>query len=104
MAGAFQATAIVCVNDLIVIGVLKELHEQGIQVPKDMSVTGFDNIAYSEYIRPALTTVDIPRAEIGHLAFQAMIGPRSSKIAAGREIVVDPELVVRESTGPRKDA
>jgi hypothetical protein len=33
-----------------------------------------------------------------------MIGPRSSKIAAGREIVVDPELVVRESTGPRKDA
>jgi hypothetical protein len=51
-----------------------------------------------------LTTVDTRRAEIGHLAFQAMIGPRRSKVAAGREIVVDPALVVRESTGPRKDA
>jgi DNA-binding LacI/PurR family transcriptional regulator len=100
IGGGFQATAIVCVNDRIAIGVLKELHERGIRVPEDISVTGFDNIAYSEYIRPALTTADIPRAEIGRLAFQAMIAPRRSWPAAGREIVVDPELVVRESTGP----
>lgn len=104
LLSGFSATAIVCVNDRIAIGVVKELRERGIRVPEDISVTGFDNIAFSEYVHPPLTTADIPRSQIGHLAFQAMVATPRSAQATGREIVVDTQLVVRESTGRARES
>jgi len=96
----FRPTAIICVNDLMAVGVLRELRERGIRVPGDLSVTGFDNIKLSEFSYPPLTTLHIPRDRIGHLAFE-MLAPESSRVKpAGREIVIEPELVLRDSTGP----
>jgi DNA-binding LacI/PurR family transcriptional regulator len=91
-ASRFQATAVVCANDRLALGALREFRERGIRVPADVSVTGFDNIEYSEYASPALTTVHIPRDRIGSAAFACLIGE------AGKELVIDPELIVREST------
>jgi DNA-binding LacI/PurR family transcriptional regulator len=96
----FEPTAIVCVNDFMAIGVLRELRERGLRVPEDVSVTGFDNIKLSEYCYPPLTTLHIPRESIGRIIFQTLV-PESSKIRPpGREIVIDPEFVLRDSTGP----
>lgn len=95
----FRPTAILCVNDFMAVGVMRELREQGLHVPRDVSVTGFDNIQLAEFCSPALTTVHIPRDRIGHIIFDNIIGDSKGEYGIGREIVIDPELVVRETTG-----
>jgi DNA-binding LacI/PurR family transcriptional regulator len=100
LASGFRPTAIICVNDFMALGVLKALREQGLEIPRHVSVTGYDNISLSEYAAPALTTVDIPREKIGHLSFEALVPQQEDARGHGREFLIDPELVIRESTGP----
>jgi DNA-binding LacI/PurR family transcriptional regulator len=102
----FRPTAVACVNDLMAFGALRELHVRGLSVPGDVSVTGFDNIALSEFARPALTTADVPRETIGRLIFDALVAPSGADRALSRaEVVVETELIVRESTArPRARA
>jgi DNA-binding LacI/PurR family transcriptional regulator len=98
LASGFRPTAIVCVNDYMAIGVLRELRLQGLSVPGDVSVTGFDNIELSEFTNPALTTLNIPKAAIGQMTLEALL--REEDGDAPREIVLDAELVLCDSTGP----
>lgn len=100
LASGFKPTAIICVNDYMALGVLAALREQSLEVPREVSVTGYDNISLSEYAFPPLTTVNIPREKIGHLSFEALVPPREEEEVQGREFLIDPELVIRESTGP----
>jgi LacI family transcriptional regulator len=95
-------TAIICVNDLMAVGALKELRERGIRVPQDVSVTGFDNIKLSEFCYPALTTVHIPRDRIGHTLFTSLAPDTKGANTLGKEFVIEPEFVVRDSTGPAR--
>lgn len=95
-SGGTRPTAIVCVNDFMAIGVLRQLRELGLRVPDDVSVTGFDDITLSELMTPSLTTVHIPCDTLGRKIF-AML---TDKVEAQRETLIDPELVLRESTGP----
>lgn len=100
LTSGFRPTAVVCVNDFMALGVLREMHERRIRVPEDVSVTGFDNIGLSEFVSPALTTAHIPREEIGHLIGEALIpGPRGRR-ADGQQVRIETALVVRESTAP----
>ena len=86
------------------VGILRELRDRGIRVPEDMSVTGFDNIRLAQFCSPALTTAHIPREQIGQIIFENLAPDAKKEHLAGREILIEPELVVRESTGPaRKD-
>ena len=94
----FNPTAILCVNDFMAVGVLRQLREMNISVPQDVSVTGFDNIRLSEFLNPALTTVHIPREQIGRQIFESLTSSTSPE-ESPREVIIDPELVVRESTG-----
>jgi DNA-binding LacI/PurR family transcriptional regulator len=100
LSSGFSPTAIICVNDFMAVGVLRELYDRGLRVPGDISVTGFDNIQLSEYLSPSLTTVHIPRAEIGRLAFDILIPDASTGAPQPNETLIDPQLVVRESSGP----
>lgn len=95
----FHPTAILCVNDFMAVGVMRELRDAALRIPGDISVTGFDNIKLAEFCSPPLTTVHIPREQIGHIIFDNTIGNGRTLHDSGREIVIDPELVVRESTG-----
>lgn len=61
----FRPTAVGCVNDLMPVGAMREMHVRGMSVPDDVSVTGFDNIGLAEYATSALTTADVPRETIG---------------------------------------
>ena len=99
LASGYSPTAIICVNDITAVGALRELRERGIRVPQDVSVTGFDNVKLSEFCYPALTTVHIPRERIGHIIVDALI-PQPGATATEHEIVIDPEFMVRDSTGP----
>jgi DNA-binding LacI/PurR family transcriptional regulator len=95
-----QPTAIVCVNDIMAVGALRELRERGLRVPQDVSVTGFDNVKLSEFCYPALTTVHIPRDTIGHLISETLLSKSGKTAVADHEMVIDPEFVLRDSTGP----
>ena len=99
LSSGFDPTAIICVNDFMAVGVLRQLRDQGVRVPEDISVTGFDNIRLAEFCSPALTTVHIPREQIGQTIFENLVPEKASDRLIGQEILIDPELVVRESTG-----
>jgi DNA-binding LacI/PurR family transcriptional regulator len=99
----FKPTAILCVNDITAVGVLKELWDQGISVPNQMSVAGFDNINLAQFTSPALTTMHIPRDRIGELAFEGLFSTLPGGGASAHEINIDVELIVRQSTGTAPD-
>ena len=67
-------------------------------VPAQVSVTGFDNITLSEVVYPALTTLHIPRDQIGRQIFESLT-VQKQPAKTQQEIIITPELVVRESTG-----
>ncbi len=96
-SGACQ-TAIVAGNDLTAIGALHCLYDRGIAVPSQVSVVGFDDISFAQYTQPALTTVAVPREEIGRLAFRALWDMISNPQLSGKEYRVETSLVVRQST------
>ncbi len=100
LASGFAPTAIVCVNDFMALGVIRALREAGLAVPGDVSVVGCDNISLSDFACPALTTIDIPRARVGHLVGEALMPNGETSALWGREMVIEPELIVRDSTGP----
>jgi LacI family transcriptional regulator, galactose operon repressor len=96
---AERPTALCCATDLMAVTVIKALHEHGIRVPEDVSVTGFDNVDISQVITPALTTVSVPRHSMGQQAADKLIRMVSGD-DDGEIIEVPTELVIRESTGP----
>jgi DNA-binding LacI/PurR family transcriptional regulator len=98
-------TAIFCFNDIAAIGVIRAIYDAGLRVPQDISVVGFDDILSAAYQRPSLTTVRQPLREMGNKGAQMLLdmiaNPEAQTIA---ETVMQPELIVRESTGPAKAA
>jgi LacI family transcriptional regulator len=103
LSTGYQPTAIICVNDIMAVGALRELRERGLRVPQDISVTGFDNVKLSEFCYPALTTVHIPRDRIGRIVFERLAPKPDKPEASDHEIVIDPEFVLRDSTGPARE-
>lgn len=97
LLNACAPTAIVAANDLTAIGVLHRAYDGGLRVPDDLSVVGFDDILIAEYTQPALTTVAVPRTEIGKVAFQALWSMLSDPQAMGREFRLGTSLVTRQS-------
>jgi len=98
-------TAIFCFNDIAAIGAIRALTEAGLRVPQDVSVVGFDDIQSAAFYTPSLTTVRQPLNEMGKMGARILLeriaDPESKDLAA--EVVVQPELVVRESTGRVRD-
>jgi len=90
-------TAIMAANDLTAIGVLHRAYDGGLRVPEDLSVVGFDDILIAEFTQPALTTLAVPRTEIGKVAFEALWAMMSDPGAEGREFRLGTHLVVRQS-------
>jgi len=95
-----RPTAVIAVNDLTAIGVVKGLLRSGCRVPEDVSVTGFDKTRLAEYSNPSLTTVDIHRDLLGCLAADALHELASSENPHGKDYPVEAELVIGESSGP----
>ena len=93
------ATAVVCANDLMAVGVIARFDDLGLSVPGDLSVAGYDGIAMGDYVRPTLTTLRTTPRRIGEESARMLL-----ELIDGADIEdvdVDPvELVLRDSTGP----
>jgi DNA-binding LacI/PurR family transcriptional regulator len=95
-------TALVAFNDISAIGAIRALRDYNLRVPEDISVIGFDDIRAAAYTLPRLTTINQPLEEIGRIATQSLLNRIHNTVPPRDEITVEPELVVRESTGPAK--
>lgn len=93
-----RPTAMFCINDMTAIGLIQELHQNGINVPEDVSIVGFDNLNLSEMTVPPLTTIDQHIYEMGSSATNILIDAYEKKTESNYVVRWEPTLVVREST------
>ena len=93
--------AIVTYNDLLAMGVLLEAKALGIRVPEQVSVAGFDNIAYGRLVSPALTTVDMMGEATGELAMRKLVGLIKGETVPLDDDTLQSRIVARESTRAR---
>jgi DNA-binding LacI/PurR family transcriptional regulator len=102
LASKTPFTAIFSFNDVSAIGAIRAMREAGLRVPQDVSVVGFDDVQSAAFQNPALTTVRQPLRTMGILAAEAIIRQIASpsEHPPSRQIIVDPELIVRDSTCP----
>jgi LacI family transcriptional regulator len=100
LRGPVRPTAVLCSNDMTALGVMRKSYEDGISIPQDLSVIGFDDIHLAQFVLPALTTVQMSQAELARLAFDALLAEVKSDTvsATGKEYVLTTHLVLREST------
>jgi DNA-binding LacI/PurR family transcriptional regulator len=95
-------TALFAFNDISAMGAIRALREAKLRVPDDVSVVGFDDIQSAAYQNPALTTVRQPLREMGRIAAETLLRRirHSGPDSAGGETVVEPRLIIRETTAP----
>jgi DNA-binding LacI/PurR family transcriptional regulator len=94
----FPATAVMAANDLMAIGALHCAYDRRLPVPTEFSVVGFDDITFAQFTQPALTTVAVPREDVGRLAFQSLWALISDSNRLGTEYEVKTTLVIRQTT------
>lgn len=101
MALSERPTAIFAANDEAAIGFLSGMRQHGLQCPDDVSVVGFDDLAVAAHYAPPLTTMRQPRETLGRMAAEALIDilEGASPVQGPLRIVLNSELVVRDSTG-----
>ena len=96
-----KATLVVAGNDLIAISAIRSLAEGGVVVPRDVSVTGFDNIRWTDVVTPRLTTIAQPVGAIGARAVQMMLDKIEGKKVDAARAIFDVELIERDSVARR---
>jgi LacI family transcriptional regulator len=99
LSSANPPDALLCVNDQTAYGVLHAAHEQGLEVGRNIAVSGFDGLRDSVHMEPALTTLAFPIAEIARQLVQMLLKSVNSELLDMQEIVIKPELRIRASTG-----
>ena len=95
------ATAVLCINDMVAIGLIQALVQKGVRVPEDVSVMGFDDIPFAGAVLPPLTTIHYPAQEAGKLAaIMLMDSIQSGEKQTELTISLTPTLVLRSSVAP----
>lgn len=96
-------TALLATSDETAFGVLKALHEQGLNVPNDVALVSIDDIELAAYIQPALTTVRVPRRQMGIYALHILAMHKAHPDIQPASIVLPTELIVRQSCGTQRE-
>ena len=93
--------AVVCYNDEIAVAVIRALEAEGLRVPEDISVTGYDNSLLAENFKMGLTTVSHPHEELGRAAARLLLALiAGERVETG--VILRPELISRGSTAPKR--
>ncbi|MGA2753973.1 MAG: LacI family DNA-binding transcriptional regulator [Terracidiphilus sp.] len=90
-------TAVCCYNDMTALGAMRAIRARGLRVPEDVSVTGFDDLFFAEYLEPQLTTVRQPMRRMGQMAMENLLKLMSGEDSVA-QVKVEAELIVRGST------
>ena len=96
-----RPSAVFCSNDLIALGVLQEMTRNHIRVPEDISIVGYDDIDFAAAAAVPLTSVRQPRHQLGRTAARLLLDEAADdETHQHRQVIFEPELVVRQSTQP----
>jgi len=96
-----RPTALFCASDEMAFGLISELNQNGIKVPQDLSIVGFDDVEFAAHSIPALSTIHQPRRRIGEAAARALIHKiRDADAPPLPEMAFELELISRDSTAP----
>jgi DNA-binding LacI/PurR family transcriptional regulator len=94
--------AVFAASDMTAYGAMRAIHEANLRIPEDVAVVGFDDIPASARTTPALTTVRQPVQQMGSKAAEVLINVIENDINTTQKLIMDTELVVRESCGASK--
>jgi DNA-binding LacI/PurR family transcriptional regulator len=97
LPAARRPTAVVCVSDLIAIGVMNAAAAAGLEPGRDIAIIGFDDVPMAEFLHPPLTTVQQPIPEIGEFLIEMLLSQLNGTPAPSKSILLKPELVIRKS-------
>ncbi|MEU7825881.1 LacI family DNA-binding transcriptional regulator [Catellatospora sp. NPDC049133] len=97
---AAGCTGLVCASDALALGAVRAVRKQGLEVPDDVSVVGFDDSTFMGVTDPPLTTVRQPVRAMAGAAVLSLLSQLEGRPAASEEVLFDPELIVRSTTGP----
>lgn len=100
LAAPEMPTAVVVANDMMALGAMREFRKAGLSIPGDISVVGFDDIAFAALSEPPLTTVCSPRVEIGRRVVEALVTMIEHPEQEGVEVSLPTHLITRDSTAP----
>jgi LacI family transcriptional regulator len=104
-ASADRPTAVFCANDLVAFGLLQEMTQSGIRVPEDIAIVGYDDIDFAAAAAVPLSSVRQPRHQIGRTAAQLLLEEAyESEAHKHRQVIFQPELVIRRSSQARPPA
>jgi LacI family transcriptional regulator len=101
-AGA-DFSAVVAANDLLALGCLEAMQEMGIRVPEDMSITGYDDFQFLDRMNPALTTVMVPKYDMGAEAASILLEMMDGEVQLPAVVKMKPQLILRGSTAIMAD-
>jgi DNA-binding LacI/PurR family transcriptional regulator len=90
-------TAVFAASDMLAIGALAAAREKGLKVPDDVSVAGFDDIDFAAFCNPPLTTLRVPAVEMGEMAVEVLMEMIEGNLREAKRIILNTELVIRES-------
>lgn len=99
MASRNRPTAVMCGNDVLAVGALRRARERGLNVPGDVSITGFDDIELAKVVSPGLTTVHVPHLAMGRNAASELVAMVENK-SPGNSVRLETTLQMRDSLGP----
>ena len=92
-----RPTAIFCCSDTIAIGAYQAIQNQGLRIPQDISIMGYDDIELARYLFPSLSTISQPKAELGKLAVETLLQRIQEPNENYRTLVLEPTCILRES-------
>lgn len=95
-----RPTAVIAINDLLAVGVLRAASDLGLNVPLDLSVVGYDDIHVADYLVPRLTTVSKNAVRVGREAVRQLLARIADPDLPYQKLSIPPRLIIRESTGP----
>lgn len=95
-----RPTAIFCFSDEMAMGALEAIRQRGLRCPEDVSLVGFDDIRFAQYLHPQLTTVRQPKEQIGHEVVRLLLDILADRTSTLQNVTLPHQLVVRSSTAP----
>jgi LacI family repressor for deo operon, udp, cdd, tsx, nupC, and nupG len=93
-----RPTAIFAISDMMAIGAIKQIRANGMRIPEDIAVAGFDNINFASMYDPALTTVSQHQYDLGCTVMELLLKQIRGEVKEPQELILDHELIIREST------
>lgn len=93
-----RPTAIFATNDWMAIGAMRAIHQQGLQIPRDISVIGLDDIVVAAHYQPPLTTIAIPKQQLARAATEVLFQQIEGRYEGSTPLMVPPSLLIRQST------